>query len=277
MKNLLCSLALLTATVAAHAAPVYLWGNTENAYLVRIDATTGDTFVAGQTTFMGNNLMLNDIAIDANGNMWGITHTSFYKIDRNTGVLTFIGDHTIQSGAGLGIASDGFTVLGVGSGTQMLFSINTADGASTPFGGSMGTEASGDIASFGNQLFMTAAGDANGGHRLAQIDPVTGSLVGSMGPAEYGNGIWPAKGIATGSDGVLYIGSRDRVYAIPTFGPGFGIAVTPGVAMNVTGGAMVGPDGLGQIRGLASELPEPGTWAMLGIGLAALGLARRNR
>ena len=277
MKNLLCSLALLTATVTVQAGPI-LWASTENAYLVRIDALTGDTFVVGNTADGGNNVLLNDIAIDKNGDMWGITHTSFYRVDRNTGALTFIGDHTIQAGAGLGIASDGFTVLAVGAGTQFLFTINTADGSSAPFGGAgMGTEASGDIASYNGQLFMSASGDANGGHRLAQINPLTGELVGSMGPAEYGHNIWPAKGIATGSDNVLYIGSRDHIYAVPTSGVNFGVAVTPGVAMNITGGAMVGPDGLGQIRGLASDLPEPGTLALVGFSLAALGLARRRR
>lgn len=277
MKKLLFTLTLLSAAAHTHATPI-LWASTENAYLVRIDAANGDTHVVGPTSLAGTPVMLNDIAIDNNGDMWGITHTSFYRVDRFTGALTFIGDHTIQSGAGLGIASDGLTVLGVGSGTQTLFSIDTSTGASTPFAGGMSTEATGDIASYFGQLFMTSAGDANGGHRLAEIDPATGNLVGSMGPAEYGQGIWPAKGIATGSDGILYIGSRDRVYAIPTSGPDFGVAITPGVAMNiVSGGNLVGPDGLGQIRGLASELPEPGTLATFGLGLAALGLARRRR
>jgi hypothetical protein len=276
MKKLLCSLTLLAATASLQAAPIWLWGNTENAYLVRIDATTGDTVVVGNTTLGGSNLMLNDIAIDVNGQMYGITHTSFYRVDKSTGMLTFIGNHTIQSGAGLGIASDGLTVLGVGSGSQSLFSIDTATGASTAFAGSMNTEASGDIASYGSQLFMTASGNSAGGHVLVEIDPATGNSIGGFGPAEYGQGIWPAKGIATGSDNILYIGSRDRVYAIPTSGMAFGIAVPPGVAMNIISGAPIGTD-LGQIRGLASELPEPGTWAMLGTGLLALGFARRRR
>jgi hypothetical protein len=283
MKKLLCSLLLLTATAAVQATPVYLWASTENAYLVRVDALTGDTFVVGNTTLNGKNLMLNDIAIDRNGDMWGITHTSFYRVDRHTGALTFIGNHTVQSGAGLGIAPDGFTVLAVGSGTQTLFSINTATGASTGFTpNGMATEASGDIASFGNQLFMTSSGDAKAGHRLAQIDPVTGQLVGNLGPAEYGKdingvGIWPAKGIATGWDGVLYIGSREMIYAIPTSGPTFGDVSTAGVSLNVIAGALVAPGGLGQIRGLASEVPEPGTLFLLGAALATLGLVRRNR
>ena len=91
-----------------------------------------------------------------------------------------------------------------------------------------------------------------------------------LGATEYGHNISPGKGLASGSDGILYLGSLDKIYAInTTVGANFGEATIPGVTLDVAG--------LGQIRGLASEVPEPATMALVGFGLCALGFARRRR
>jgi PEP-CTERM motif len=263
-KTTFAALALASA-LSLQATPVYIWAVTENAYLARVDATTGATTVVGNT-----GTMLNDIAIDNNGDMWGIDHTTFYKVNKATGALTAIGNHSIQNGAGLGVAADGFTILGVGSGTQFLFTMNLLTGASTAIGGvGMGTEASGDVATNNGRLFMSSAGVLPQNHVISEIDLATGERIGAFGVTEYGAGVWPGKGLTSGSDGVLYLGSLDKVYAInTTVGPNFGQAISS-VTMDVAG--------LGQIRGLASEVPEPGTMALFGFGLIALGLARRNR
>ena len=261
-------LALLTLAVGLQAAPITLWMVTDGAYLAQVDALTGNTTVVGN---MGT--VLNDIAIDNNGDMWGLDHTGFYKIDRTSGALTFIGAHSITGGNGLGVGPDGFTVYAVGH-DQILYTINTGTGASTAVGAmGTGTESVGDIASHEGGLFLTAqgvySGPDPGGHRLAQIDPLTGAMVGSFGPPEHGSNIYNAKGIASGSDGVLYIGALDTIYAIPSNGISFGNAIVPGVTINVAN--------LGIIRGLASEVPEPGTMALLGLGLVAFGIRRHRK
>lgn len=266
MKKTLQLLALLSATIGLQAAPIMLWAVTENAFLAQVDATTGATTVVGN---MGT--MLNDIAIDANGDMWGITHTSFYKVNKSTGALTYVGDHTIQNGAGLGVGGDGFTILGVGSGSQFLYTMNVLTGASTAVGlVGMGTDASGDIATNNGRLFMSSAGASPSNHVITEVDPITGERIGAFGATEYGHNISPGKGLASGSDGILYLGSLDKIYAInTTVGANFGEATIPGVTLDVAG--------LGQIRGLASEVPEPATMALVGFGLCALGFARRRR
>jgi streptogramin lyase len=69
-----------------NAAPV-LWSGDSSGRLGTVDVATGNVNIIGN---MG--VTVTDIAFDPNGNLWGITFGSLYKVDKNTAGST----HTPQ-------------------------------------------------------------------------------------------------------------------------------------------------------------------------------------
>ena len=125
---------------------------------------------------------MTDIAFDPEGNLYGITFTDLYSIDKETGVATLIGNHQNDSGAknALVFSKDGTLY----SAWDALYTIDPATGMSTLIGNAGDVyRSSGDLAFFKDELYMSSHDEVNGGDELLVMSTLDGSAlgVGSLG------------------------------------------------------------------------------------------------
>ncbi len=142
---------------------------------------------------------------------------------------------------------------------QALFRLNTNTGAATVIGnGGDAYSSAGDLAFVDGQLYLSSIY----GNNLTRIDTDSGfgHNIGSIG---HGN----VYGLATDDHVHLYGMSGTTVLGID-------IVTGAGTVLVDYGG-----QGLGAAWGSAfvSEVPEPGTYAMLLVGLGLLGFTTRRR
>jgi PEP-CTERM motif len=250
----------LTAAVLSFAAPALaapiLWVSDSNGNIAKVDVATG---LGTKIAYSGP--VLTDIAFNSAGDLFGISFTTLFKINKDTGARTTVGSLGGSSFNALVFGSSG--TLYAAGGTS-LYSVNTTSGAATSLG-STGFNSAGDLAFFGGKLYLSATG--SGSSRLINVGlaPVTGSLVGSTGV----NDVF---GLARGDDGILY-----------------GVAGTSIYTMNVATGAATfktsyNYDGRGAAFGSAffaeattGAVPEPATWAMMIVGFGIAGYSLRRR
>ncbi len=181
--------ALMLCIGAGHASP-YLYIGDDQGNLGTVDVTTGSVHVIRN---MGH--IMTDIAFDPVGNLYGITFTDLYSIDKNTGISTWIGSLGINDANALVFASDGTLYTARFTGTK-LYTVNKSTGHANSIGtiGS-GFISSGDIAFNGGNLYLAALGD-----QLVKIDltnPRNSRSIGNMGAHDV-------YGLTTGNDGILY-------------------------------------------------------------------------
>lgn len=221
-----------------------------------VDLNTGDF------TSLGNSgVTLAGMAV-ANATLYGSSyHTSagsLYKIDPANGSLTVIGRSSLDIDD-FGSTTSGLFVVGV---DRNLYSINPTTGAPTligPIGVSLGSWRS--LSTNSNTLYFATGAD------LYTLSTTTGAatLVGSMGG--------PEMGAMLQEGGILYGGENTPGFSVDTLNPTTGAATT-GPA--VTGTSILffalAPNPLPP-----SPTPEPGTTALLSVGVATLALVRRHR
>lgn len=226
-----------------------------------VDVADGSVDVIGN---MG--VVMTDIAFDPDGNLFGLSFTSLYRIDRNTGATTLIGAHGIAGGNALVFGLDG-TLYGAGNSTTSLFTVDTATGAGTNIG-NIGFASAGDLAFNGGELYLASSSDD-----LILIDldgGATGTLIGDFGFS----GVF---GLATAENGVLYGVAGTQVFSVDvatgagTLASNFGaqgIGAAFGTSFFTEAGAP--PPG-------GTPVSEPGALAFLGAGFVALAALRRRR
>ena len=239
--------AFLAVGSPAHAT--YIGDNSGNLFDLDVATNT--------STFIGNGgVVMFDIALDPiSGTLYGISGAGgLYSINTTNGSVTFIGNSG-QFINGLTFDSSG-TLFG--SGGISLFTLNTGTGAATTVG-STGYTSSGDIAfdALGN-LFMSALGTGNDDLISLNASTGAGSLIGSIG---YG-----------GVYGLNF--NNSTLYGFTLAGQTISIDTATGagtlVAMN--GIHANGADGVGGV----TQVPEPASIALLGLGLIGLGFSRRK-
>lgn len=259
MKRLLGVLLLsigfaLSTSQMCFAGPI-IWVNDSRGGLGKVDVATGTV------TMVGNSgLTLTDIAFDPSGNLYGLSFTTLYQVNTTNAALTTIGGHGINGGNALTFGSDG-TLYAAGA-SPNLYTLNTGNGAGTPFANSMGTNSAGDLAFNGGQLYL--AGTNNQLVRLDLSNAGQGTNVGAFGVSSV-------FGLATASsNGVLYAIAGTNIYTVnKTTGAATFLSDYSGQGLLDAYGAAFFDE--------ARDVPEPASMTILGIGLAGFAAYRSRR
>lgn len=252
-RNAVVLMSLIGAAEVAQSAPI-LWLSTGSNQLATVDVATGATDIIG-----GTSVFLTDIAFDPLGNLYGITFSSLYRVDKNNGQTTFVGSLGGVSGTAnaLVFGADG-TLYMAGN---RLYEVDTSTGATTAIGSGIGFQSAGDLAFVGGELFMAASNN-----HLVKIDLGTG--VGT----DIGNiGVASVFGLATPDNATLYGMAGQTVFTISTLDGSAGTPVTFTPTLGFAAGSAFFTES-------GAPLPEPGTLALAGAGgLVMVLLARRRR
>ncbi|MBA4178079.1 MAG: hypothetical protein C0505_16205 [Leptothrix sp. (in: Bacteria)] len=250
-KSAFAAVTLLVSALAAHAGPV-LWLSTGGPnQLATVDVATGATTVVGNT-----NVFLTDIAFDPTGNLWGISFSDFYSVDKTNGNATLVGSLGSFAGTAnaLVFGADG-TLYMAGS---SLYKVNTSTGASTLVG-AIGFQSAGDLAFVGGDLFMAASSG-----QLIDVDTTTGAGA-AIGPI----GVASTFGLASADNITLYGMAGQTVFTIDTTTGAAGAQVTFNPTLGFAAGSAFQTES-------GASVPEPGSLALVGAALLAAGALRRR-
>lgn len=172
--------------MALLASSVALTGCVPDKNIWIADSAGGLGYVnvdTGEVTLVGNTeTVFTDIAFDPDGNLYGITFSALYTIDKATAQATLIGPHNNDSGAknSLVFSSDGTLYAA----WDALYTIDTTTGMSNLIGnGGTVYSSSGDLAFHKGNLYMTSVDNVDLTDELHLMDPLTGASeeIGTIG------------------------------------------------------------------------------------------------
>ncbi len=206
-KSLCLAIALIVfLTLSANAASIYVSGSNGDIYTVDI--------ASGLATFVTDTPIMSDIALDSNGDLWGLGFhdSSLYQIDTSvaSSSSTLVGASGITGANALVFGPDG-TLYAAGTSTtfRYLYRLNTSTGGGTNIGSNRAaliSPSSGDLEfdDVGN-LYLT--GDSGSPDSLIRINEETGAataLVGGYGATgyDYLHGLAYVNGVMYGFSGL---------------------------------------------------------------------------
>jgi PEP-CTERM motif len=243
-------------------ADVNLWIDDAGGNIGLVDITTG-------TVSMVNNTgqTLTDIGF-IGSQMYGVTFTNLFSIDRATGASTLIGSSFTGGAAGMNaLVGAGAGLLGASSASTDIYSISPTTGVAAVTT-SVPLISAGDLAFAGGSLFESAVDPASGAGQL--VDVTTASVVAQFHTTS--------------------ISAFDDVFGLADDGTSmYAVSGTEIYTVNLSNGLLTpvldySGHGLGPANGTAflaesGAIPEPSTWAMMLLGFAGLGVAgyRRSR
>jgi len=148
-----------------------------------------------------------------------------------------------------------------------LYTVSTTSATTTAIG-SIGFQSGGDLAFVGGYLYM--ASDSN---KLIQVNVNTGlgTKIGDLGVSQM-------FGLATPDNATLYGVAGQNIYTInvSTGGATFQSTFNPILSGGAFGLSFYTEAGATGTPG-TTVVPEPGIFAVLGIGLVSMGFARRRK
>jgi hypothetical protein len=248
--------AILLARLDLLSAGPILWVDDSAGRIGTVDVATGAATVVGNA-----GVVLTDIAFDPSGNLYGISFSSLYQINKNTGAATFIGNNGVTEMNALVFGANG-TLYAASSSDTNLYTINLSTGAATALG-NIGRASAGDLAFNGGNLYESDAAD-----HLLRINLAIPSAT-DLGPIGFSS----VYGLANGDNGVLYGVAGTQVFSVNT-------STGQGTLVSNYGGT----SSLGAAYGSAffreaspRSVPEPGSLAICGISLGSFALIGLRR
>jgi hypothetical protein len=158
------------------------------------------TFAVTHVGAFGAGDSITDIAVTPAGELYGISFSALYRVDKNTGLATYVAALSGSSNNGLTFLPSGALLAASGAGD--VASINPSTGGTTFVGNfGNGLSSSGDLVAVGPVMYgisSTGAGgtDAATNNVLLRVDVATG-VATIVGPIGYGQ-VW----------GLAFVGAR---------------------------------------------------------------------
>lgn len=269
----LVGLAMLVSAYC-FGADVSLWVDDSSGEIGTVNVSNGAVTLIGNT---GLGSSLTDIAFSPSGNLYGVTNTALYSINKTNAATALIGSLSpsipIVAGTAIGnvganalVFSDTGTLYTAAGG---LYTVNPSNGADTLVGSlGNGYVSGGDLAFVGGQLYLS---DTN--NQLLTVNTSTGaaSVVGNMGVANM-------FGLASPDGTTLYGVAGTSVYTIDP--------ATGSATLDASWGTS---SGLGQAFGEAfiteagpspitpTSTPEPASICLASVGaLLSIWFGRRR-
>lgn len=136
--------------------------------LATLDVSTGTVSIIGNL-----GVTLTDIAVDPQGDLYGVSTSHLFRINAETGTASVIGPTGVHTSA-LEFSSDG-TLYAAGN-SSSLYTIDVQSGLATTIA-DLGVGAAGDLGFAGSTLYMSSSND-----QLIEIDLSNGVSTTTIGP-----------------------------------------------------------------------------------------------
>jgi len=239
---------LLSGQISQAGSIVYVCDHSGNIGAVDVDSGTVTDLIDVGTTFW-------DIAFDPDGNLYGLTGSTLYSVNRVTSSVQAIGEHGIPAANAFVIHPDG-TAYAAGENSTSLYTVNLQTGAATAHHDT-GKYANGDLAFHGGRLYMTTKQKTPlpATYYLVDVDLTGGGTareVMQLPEATF-------YGMDTADDGNLYVFRSTYAYSVDL------------INETLTPTANWYRNGLNLAYGASTPIPEPSTVASL-LSLGIVGL-----